>query len=391
MSDRRRIRSNPFEFGSELGADEIVNREDEIAEVVRAIRDRGKLFLIGPRRYGKTSILKAASERARREGMLVLRYNVEAFPSLEDLLGRIVIDGARLLAKPDVKARQRLRDIFSRLEPKFTFDLEGEISASLGVKAETEPAHIPLIVDALDGLDALAAKQDQPVGLILDEFQKIIEAGGKSAEGQIRAAVQQHRNVAYVFAGSKTRLLAAMTGEAARPFYRLGARIFLGPVPRERFAAAIGDSFKGAGLHFDAEAIETIITLAEEVPYNVQRLAHASWEYLAKQNQPRLTTVAVKAALELVIRRDDPYYTQIWNSLSPPQKKALLAVIRAKGVNLLSRDTLREAGLPSSTMQQATKALKNKEILRDEESLGLKQTKFDDPFFATWIRMITRQ
>jgi hypothetical protein len=362
MSDRKRIRSNPFEFGSELGADEIVNREDEIAEVVSVIRDGGKLFLIGPRRYGKTSILKAASEQAKREGMLVLRYNAEAFPSLKDLLGRIVIDGARLLAKPDVKARQRLRDIFSRLEPKFTIDLEGEISASLGIKAETEAGHIPLIVDALDGLEALAAKQDQPVGLILDEFQKLIEAGGKSAEGQIRAAVQQHRNVAYVFAGSKTRLLAAMTGEAARPFYRLGSRIFLGPVPREQFAAAIGDSFKGAGLQFDAEAIETIITLAEEVPYNAQRLAHASWEYLAKQNQSRLTTVAVQAALELVIRRDDPYHTQIWNSLSPPQKKALLAVIRAKGVNLLSRDTLRVAGLPSSTMQQATKALKDKEI-----------------------------
>ncbi len=138
MSDRKRIRANPFEFGSELGADEIVNREDEIAEVVSAIRDGGKLFLIGPRRYGKTSILKAASEQAGREGMLVLRYNVEAFPSLEDLLGRIVIDGARLLAKPEAKARQRLREIFSRLEPKFTIDLEGEISASLGVKAETE-------------------------------------------------------------------------------------------------------------------------------------------------------------------------------------------------------------------------------------------------------------
>jgi hypothetical protein len=32
MSDRKRVRSNPFEFGSELGADEIVNREDEIDE-----------------------------------------------------------------------------------------------------------------------------------------------------------------------------------------------------------------------------------------------------------------------------------------------------------------------------------------------------------------------
>jgi hypothetical protein len=46
---------NPFQFGRELGIDELVNREEEVDEVVRTIRQGGKLFLSGPRRYGKTS------------------------------------------------------------------------------------------------------------------------------------------------------------------------------------------------------------------------------------------------------------------------------------------------------------------------------------------------
>lgn len=98
--------------------------------------------------------------------------------------------------------------------------------------ASTQEAHLTLLVEALNGLEALAAAQPKgrPFGLIVDEFQKVIELGGTQAESQIRAAIQRHKRVGYVFAGSKTRMLTAMTMDAARPFYRLGAVRFIGPV-----------------------------------------------------------------------------------------------------------------------------------------------------------------
>ena len=380
---------NPFEYARELDATELVDREEELATVLKTIRNGGKFFLIGPRRYGKTSILKAASEQAVAEGMIVLRYNVEAWPSLGEMLQRIVHDAADLLAATNTKARQKLRDVFARLEPKFTFDLEGKVSATLGLQAETESGHIPLIVDALDGLEALAAKTKQPVGLILDEFQKLIELGGASAEGQLRAAVQTHRHIGYVFAGSKMRMLTEMTNDAARPLYRLGERLFLGAIPRAAFLAFINRAWQETGIKVEAGAAETILKLAEEVPYNVQRLAHDSWEYLAKIGTTTLTSAAVEAALQLLLRRDDPFYTQLWNALTPPQKKALIGVIRGRGTSLLSKEALRSTGLSNSTLQQALKALKDKEILRDEETLGQKLTRFEDPFFAAWITMVT--
>ena len=353
MANGQRTSPNPFEYARELGVGELVDRDDEVESVVSTIRNHGKLFLIGPRRYGKTSILRAASEKAARGGMLVLRYNVEAWPSLGEMLQRIVTDAAQLLASTNAKTRGKLRDIFARLEPRFTFDLEGKVSAAIGVKSGTEAGNVPLIVDAFNGIEALAARSKQAVGLILDEFQKIIELGGESAEGQIRAAAQQHRHLGYVFAGSKTRMLTEMTTSPSRPFYRLGERIFLGPVPREQFLAFINRAFKKTGILVEPRASEAILALAEDVPYNVQRLAHASWEYLARSSRPILTDTDVKAALELILRRDDPFYTQLWNPLSPQQKKALIAVIRMGGVNLLSKASLDLSGLPNSTMQQA--------------------------------------
>src|SRR5438105_6808207 len=77
---------NPFEFGRELGVDEIVDRDAEVAEVVEAIEQGGKLFIVGPRRYGKTSILKAAEDRLRTAGAVGLQYDAESYPSLELLV-----------------------------------------------------------------------------------------------------------------------------------------------------------------------------------------------------------------------------------------------------------------------------------------------------------------
>ena len=47
-------------------------------------------------------------------------------------------------------------------------------------------------VDALNGLEKLAATQpaDRPVGLIIDEFQRVIELGGETIE--FRSAQQSN-------------------------------------------------------------------------------------------------------------------------------------------------------------------------------------------------------
>jgi len=81
---------NPFEFGRELGIGELVDRNSEVAEVEEVIRSGRKLFLIGPRRYGKTSILKAAEDKLQVANSVVLRLDAESYPTLEMLVnGRL--------------------------------------------------------------------------------------------------------------------------------------------------------------------------------------------------------------------------------------------------------------------------------------------------------------
>ncbi|MEX0600544.1 MAG: AAA family ATPase, partial [Rhodothermales bacterium] len=235
---------NPFEFGRELSGSELVDRQEELDVVQRVFRERGRLFLIGPRRFGKTSLLRAAAERAERDGIVVLRHDAEAYPSTRLLAEGILSEAAQRLTGSIERAGKSLRDFFTSLRPTISFHpITNSFSASITAeKSLSDPA---LLTSVLDGLDRMASTYSGSVAVVIDEFQHVIEQGdGLATERQIRAAIQRHDHIAYVFAGSKTAMLAEMTSDAARPLYRLGQRLFLGPIPREDFVPFLKQSFE---------------------------------------------------------------------------------------------------------------------------------------------------
>jgi uncharacterized protein len=257
---------NPFEFGRELGTHELVDRQAEVGAVMDTIRQGTKLFLIGPRRFGKTSILKTAEDRLAGKNSVVLRFDAESFPSLDLLVAAIIAGAAKSLKGKVERVGEQITKFFSKLRPELSFSITQDAwNAKLGVNvAGTSDEHVSLLVEALNGLEALAADQpaSRSVGLIIDEFQRLIELGGCQAESQIRASIQRHKRVGYVFAGSKTRMLTDMTIDGTRPFYRLGSVRFIGPVPRPDFDAFLTTKFRRSGFEVDhPDAIIRILQL----------------------------------------------------------------------------------------------------------------------------------
>ena len=121
---------------------------------------------------------------------------------------------------------------------------QSEWKSSIGVAPPTTTGNIGLLVDVLNGLEELASEQkERRVALVIDEFQEVLAANGITAEKQIRSAIQTHQHTAYIFAGSKTRMLTEMTTDASRPFYRLGTLLFIGELPRSEFTRFLLDKF----------------------------------------------------------------------------------------------------------------------------------------------------
>lgn len=392
---------NPFEFGRELGVDELVNRAEELEIVRQTILTSGKLFVIGPRRFGKTSLLKASTERSEKENNLILRYNAEAFAEMDGLVRKIIEDSARALRGSVEKTGGLIRQYFKSLRPEISFSItQSEWKSSIGVTSSVSKAeNIRLLVDALNGLEELAAAEtDRKVALIIDEFQEILDLEGITAEKQIRSAIQTHKHTAYIFAGSKTRMLTEMTMQPSRPFYRLGTLLFIGELPRTEFSRFLIDKFTFGDFFAPKSDEESrrnlclkILDAAEDVPYNVQMLAHSIWNRLLQINigvpeKAFLSESLIDETLENLIRQNDPFYTQIWNSLTAIQKKSLLAVIAENGQNLQSKKITQETGIAPSTMGRALESLVSKDILRQVEVEGRLRYRFEDPFLAQWIR-----
>jgi len=381
---------NPFDFGRELGIGELVDRETEIASVLDTVRNGTKLFLIGPRRYGKTSILKAAEDVLATTDAVLLRFDAESYPSIDLLVGSVIAGAASQLKTGVERAGEQVRKFFSRLRPEIDFSLNDNTwTAKVSLGSAGDPDNISLLVEALNSLEALALTQpkQRAVGLVIDEFQKVIELGGREAESQIRAAIQRHKRTGYVFAGSKTKLLNAMTMDAARPFYRLGSVLFIGSVPRKAFEDFIEEKFRETRFKVQRPGVAYILDVAEEVPYNVQMLAHACWTNLRESNHGKgtLTKETVDNSVELLVRKYDPFYTQVWTGLTSIQQKTLIAVIEEKGTNLRSMKVIQKVGKGASTVQRSLGALLDKNILREDQKDGVIYMRFEDPFFAQWI------
>ena len=125
----------------------------------------------------------------------------------------------------------------------------------------------------------------------------------------MRAAVQHQREVGYVFAGSEPSLMERMLGPK-RPFYKAGPVMRLEKIPADEFAAFIDARFTRSGMRPEAGLGAAIVELAGNLPYDVQRLAHETWDDVhaaprpepqraardARRSAPRAEAAALRAA-----------------------------------------------------------------------------------------------
>ncbi len=382
---------NPFRFGEKLLSHEVIDRQEEIAQIVQTIEDGKKLFLIGPRRHGKTVVLHAAEDQAREQGWPVFYFNAEAATNLGELSERIFAAVTERLVKPARKLRKSAREMLKRISPSFEIDLtSGTISGSLSVSEPPGPPQVPILVDVLNTVEALAREQEHPVGLIIDEFQAVILEGGEKAEGQIRAAIQDHRRVSYIFAGSRTRMLADMTSDQARPFWRLGGRLFLGRIPEAEMTAWLERQFKTGAYSSAPDALRELVSVAEQVPYDIQRLGHAVWQILRRRQARQVRSETIREAIDLLIQQDAEFYLRAWNQLSAYQKITLTAVDRYGGVGMTTARNLKETRMSAPTVLKSLAALEDKGILWADDTAEGVHWRFEDPIFRQWVRARAR-
>ncbi len=364
--------NNPFVYGEIVPREAFLDRVDELNRLVADLDDGQKIFLISPRRYGKSSLIRQALRAASRGGALTVDVTVSSYSSYLAFL-----EG---YAQALVSARNRwdraliwLREAISAVRPegRYAPSTAGASAAELvvsfpGVRSERDVARLATEVFALPG--RLAETHGRRMAVALDEFQAIAAFDGGSVEHALRAAVQHQRRVGYVFAGSEPSLMERMLGPR-RPFYKAGPVVRLGKIPPEQFAHFIEARFTRTGIRPEAGLGRAIVELAGNLPYDVQRLAHETWDDVRAVRGRRVTLDDLHRVLRRLLDEQGVIFEAVWQRLTVAQRAVLRAVVIEDGRELLSAEVRARHRLGGpSTVQSALAALVREDLVARENS-----------------------
>jgi hypothetical protein len=238
----------------------------------------------------------------------------------------------------------------------------GTLSVSFpSVRSERDIARLAQEVFALPA--RLAETRKRKVVVALDEFQAIGGFNGGSVEHALRAAVQHQREVGYVFAGSEPSLMERMISPK-RPFYKAGPVIRLEKIPADEFAAFVEARFHASGLKAEPGLGRATVELAGNLPYDVQRLAHETWDEVRSRGRRRATLDDLHQALHRLLAEQHMMFEAMWQRLTLAQRSVLRAVVLAEGKELLSADVRQRLRLGgTSSVQYALGALLREDIV----------------------------
>ena len=366
------VTRNPFVYGEVVPAAAFIDRVTELERLTGDLTDGQKVFLISPRRYGKSSLIRQALAAMGRRRALTVEVTVSSFSSYVAFLEGY----ARALVAAETRgdrARTWLRDAISSTRVDVAPDAGAGPGGHTGppprvafpnARTDRDVSRLAQEVFALPA--RLAETRKRKVVVALDEFQAIAGFNGGSVEHALRAAVQHQRGVGYVFAGSEPSLMERMLGPK-RPFYKAGPVMRLEKIPAVEFAAAIDARFTKSGMRPEDGLGTAIVELGGNLPYDVQRLAHETWDEVRGRGRRRATLEDLHQALRRLLTEQQMMFEGAWQRLTLAQRAVLRAVVLEDGGGLHSADVRARHRLGGpSTVQAALAALVRDDLVARE-------------------------
>jgi uncharacterized protein len=375
--------ANPFRYGAVARGEYFTDRERELAALSADVRGGQDVVVISRRRMGKTSLVEAAIDELRAEGMLIAYLDLFGSPTKQELaddLAQALSDG---LLSPIERTADRIRTWFSHLaiQPRVTVGADGRpLFEFLGYERQEDA---DALLDGLLELPGRVAADGHRVCIVFDEFQEIV-AIDRTLPGQLRAAFQRQPQVAHVYLGSKRHLMEPLFMDRAAPLYRSAKPMLLGPIAPDVFVVFLRERFAVGDVPASDEMLDEILSLTGGLPYETQELCSYVWAE-AKLRDVAVSDEVIAVALETLVDAEAARYTAVWDRLSATQRLLLLALAREPG-RVFSEEYRRRHRLGSaSTVQRALAALDKLDLIDANEGGG---HTLADLFMRLWLRRV---
>lgn len=355
---------SPFPHHGPLRPDQVTGRERLAVDLAQRIADRRLTALVGPRRYGKTSLLKRVAADLEAVGHQCVWIDLYERTSIADVAAAV----DRGLAGVVGPVRNMLDSIAGTLSVHL---------GVLGVQLSRSPRHRPDPVLALRTLLEVltTAAQRHSLFVVFDEFSGI--AGVKGGAAVLRTELQHHfQSLGIVFAGSEPSTMRTLFSEQTQPFFAQADLVEIEPLADDIISGIVEDGFESTGRSTGGMA-SRIVHLADGHPQRAMQLADALWRHVAQGGTADLRQW--EAALGDVRAHVDAGSERIYSLMPAGQRKVLRAVAAEQSIYGATASLL---NLPPGTARDAANTLAGHGILHQRgQHLAVV-----DPLLGDWLR-----
>jgi len=367
------VTSSPFVYEEPVPAQDLVDRDKEMATLTARIRDARNSRLEGPRRFGKTSLLRTLLAASEREGLVPVEVNFLGCVTAADVAERIERAYA---AQLDSTLRRWFDGLIRTLRPTLSVAPGG-----VGVSARPQVGS-PGLLDRLALPRRIHERTGRQCTIAFDEFQEVLRID-PALPGVFRSELESHGTAAaYVFSGSHPGMMRELFADRRHAFFAQAAPVELGPLPADAIADHVTRRFD-EGRRDPGEALAPLLDAAEGHPQRAMLLAHHL--YLQTPQGSAADVETWDRALSLA-RREVAAEVQIaWEAASTLERR-VLKTIAHRTVPLGGREATARFGLgKSGSTQVAVDRLVGDGHLMEDASTRT-GWRLVDPFLAGWLR-----
>ena len=227
------MQSSPFRYQGPLHPDEVRGRDVLLADLTERVTERRVTALLGPRRYGKTSVLhRLARDLTEVSTIAVDFFGVQTHADLVVRLAAAMQDAAPAVREP----------VYD-LSLTAGVDLAG-VTAQLQLSPRQRPDPRVLYAQLVGVLADLS--QRTPLLAVFDEFQSVAAVEGATAV--LRTSLQHHyQDMGLVFAGSAPSAMRDIFTRHDQPFFNQADLVLIPPLDAAAVHLIVTEGFRSTG------------------------------------------------------------------------------------------------------------------------------------------------
>ena len=361
----------PFMYGLIAENDNFIDRVEDRRQLKTFLGGGINVMLISPRRWGKSSLVKAAMEELKEEDKQV----------------RVCyLDASKVISEDEFYnkfAMSVIESVSSTLEKKWA-DFKQYVQALTfdTIEMEMELNFAPLKDSAEKVLqlpEQIAKDKGLHIIVCIDEFQQLsFLPNWKKMEATMRSVWQHQHHASYCLYGSKRHMMKDIFNNSNNPFYRFGQVLLMKKIEKEYWLPYIMKGFTKTGKRISEELASKICDTVACHSWYVQQFSLFVW----MNTETEATEDIFNRQLQVVIDTNADMFVKDIESLAASQV-AMLRAVSAGETQFNSKEVVERYGLGAPrTITLNKKALIKRDII---EVCG-DGYQFVDPIYALWFK-----